>query len=39
MYSRIGGCIQFFDLNDEQKIQIIDNWYNNVLRTLNNTEK
>lgn len=39
MYSRIGGCIQFFDLNDEQKIQIIDNWYNTVLRTLNNTEK
>lgn len=39
MYSRIGGCIQFFDLNDEQKIQIIDNWYNTVLGTLNNTEK
>ncbi|MDO5812873.1 MAG: AAA family ATPase [Bacillota bacterium] len=39
MYSRIGCCIKFFDLSNEQKNQIVDNWYDSILKTLNNQER
>lgn len=38
MFSRIGSCIEFFGLNNEQKGQIVEKWYDSILKTLNPEE-
>ncbi len=39
MFSRIGCCIEYKDLSIEQKQQIIDRWYENILSTLKEDER
>lgn len=39
MYSRIGCCIEFFDLSHQQKNLIIDKWYIEIINSLNKEEK
>lgn len=38
MYSRIGCCIEYMDLTKEQKNTIIENWYEETVRYLNEDE-
>ena len=38
MYSRIGCCIEYMDLTEEQKNVIIDNWYREIISCLNYEE-
>lgn len=38
MYSRIGCCIEYMDLTKEQKNTIIENWYEETVRCLNEDE-
>ena len=39
MYSRIGKCIEYKELQKGQKIEIIDKWYDEILAVLNVDEK
>lgn len=39
MYSRIGCCIEYMDLTKEQKNIIIENWYEEIIRCLNEDER
>jgi len=39
MFSRIGGCIEYADLNVEQKQIIINNWYSSIFKTLQEDER
>lgn len=39
MFSRIGACIQFEDITTEQKCDIIDKWYTNIVNNLEHDEK
>lgn len=39
MFSRFSECIQFDQLEKEQKIEIVNNWYNEVLSKLDDDEK
>lgn len=39
MFSRFSGCIKFDQLEKEQKIEIVNNWYNEVLSKLDDDEK
>lgn len=38
MFSRIGCCIEYKELTTEQKVLIIQNWYKNILSTLQEDE-
>ena len=38
MFSRIGHCVEYEELTTEQKITIINNWYNLLLQTLKEDE-
>lgn len=38
MYSRIGNCIKYSELERSQKIAIINKWYSEILRALNEDE-
>ena len=38
MFSRIGHCVEYEELTTEQKITIINNWYNLLLQTLKDDE-
>lgn len=38
MYSRIGCCIEYHDLNKEQKNIIIEKWYQEIMNCLNDEE-
>jgi ATP-dependent Clp protease ATP-binding subunit ClpA len=38
MYSRIGCCIEYTDLSIEQKNKIIDSWYKEILKRLDEHE-
>lgn len=38
MYSRIGYCIEYNDISKEQKCKIIENWYAEILKNLENEE-
>lgn len=39
MFSRFSECIQFDQLEKEQKIKIVNNWYNELLSKLDDDEK
>ena len=39
MFSRFSECMQFDQLEKEQKIEIVNNWYNEVLSKLDDDEK
>ena len=39
MYSRIGKCIEYDELQKEQKIKIINNWYDEILGILDDNER
>lgn len=39
MYSRIGKCIEYDELQKEQKIEIIKKWYEEILMILDEAEK
>ena len=39
MYSRIGKCIEYDELQKEQKVEIINKWYEEILVNLDETEK
>ena len=39
MFSRIGCCIEYFDLTKEQKQRIIDIWYRSILSLLKDDER
>ncbi|MDU4446987.1 MAG: AAA family ATPase [Anaerococcus vaginalis] len=39
MFSRFSECIQFDQLEKEHKIEIVNNWYNEVLSKLDDDEK
>ncbi len=39
MFSRIGCCIEYMELTEEQKKSIIHNWYDEVLAKLDDEEK
>lgn len=39
MFSRVGCCIKYGDLSKEQKCQIVESWYGQILKRLNNEEK
>lgn len=38
MYSRIGCCIEYTDLSIKQKNKIIDSWYEEILKRLDEHE-
>ena len=39
MFSRIGCCIEYADLSTEQKQEIVERWYQNVISTLKEDER
>lgn len=39
MFSRIGCCIEYADLSTEQKQEIVERWYQNVIGVLKEDEK
>lgn len=39
MFSRIGCCIKYADLSTEQKQEIIERWYQNILEVLKEDER
>lgn len=39
MYSRIGSCIEYSELNKNQKIVIINKWYSEITGILNEDER
>ena len=39
MYSRIGCCIEYMDLTKEQKDTIIEKWYTEIMKRLNEEEQ
>lgn len=39
MFSRFSECIQFDQLDKEQKIEIVNNWYDEILSKLDDDEK
>lgn len=39
MFSRIGACVRFFDLEEEKKLQIVTDYYNQVASKLDDEDR